>query len=606
MVITDMNILYRFALFSSLWLLLSGIQCSSFDSNLSESSKNQEEFIEKHQPGFEKDTILIHQYHKMATAYLYQNAEKSMLYSKQVLRLSQKHQWAKGKLLAYNLLSTYYLLDGSIDVLRELSNETMILSHRLKLPFYTAHAKRFIADSYAEYRQWDSAQINYQNALKIFTEIGSDSGKAIVLENIANMYRDKNLFDDAFRNYDQSYEIFKKIGFESGKANVLQSKGYLYLRREEYPKAEKLFLEALELYRKEKNFYGELSAINDLGNTYYSDKQYDKSIKMCMIALKYAKLYHSYQQTNWALQTLSRAYRAKNMLKEALVYADEFYYNRRMLHDNSVRRQYTMYQLMYDNQQMDSEIQQKIINEQNTIQQFLIGFSCLIIAFSAFLWFNNKKLRRKNSEIREALIKGQTIERKRVAAELHDHLGGTLASLNWYLYGMDKKALSAEEQKIYDSVHQMVGAAYRQVRSLSHNLMPAELEENGLITALQRLVGKLNENKNIAFTFNHNGFEKRYGSKVEFELYSIVLELTNNILKHSGATNAVININESLKSIHLTITDNGSGINSTSKQGIGLYNVKNRVESLSGKLRILDEAEQGTRIEIEIPKTVMY
>ena len=114
------------------------------------------------------------------------------------------------------------------------------------------------------------------------------------------------------------------------------------------------------------------------------------------------------------------------------------------------------------------------------------------------------------------------------------------------------------------------------------------------------------ENKNIEFTFNHNGFEKRYGSKIEFELYSIVLELTNNILKHSGATNAVININESPKSIHLTITDNGSGINSTSKQGIGLYNVKNRVESLSGKLRILDEAEQGPRIEIEIPKTVMY
>ena len=601
-----MNILYRLGLLPPLWLLLSGIQCSSFDSNLSISSKSADEYIEKHQANFAKDTILIHKYHDLGTTYLYKNAEKSMMYAKKVLQLSQKHQWGKGKILAYNLLSTYYLLDGSHDVLRELSNETVILSQRLNLPFYTAHAKRFMAESYTEYRQWDSAQINYQNALAIFTKIGVDSGRAICLESIGSLYRDKNANEKALNYYNQAYEIYEKLGSARGKASVLQSKGYLYHRLKNYLTSEKLFQEALNLYRKDNNFYGELSIINDLGNIYYWNKQYDKSIEMCLKAYRYSKQYHSIQQTNWALQTLSRAYRGKNMLKEAMKYGDEFAYNRRMLHDGYIRRQYTMYQLMYDNQQMGTAIQQKIIDDQNRIQQFLIGFSSLVIAFTAFLWYNNKKLRRKNTEIREALIKGQTIERKRVAAELHDHLGGTLASLNWYLYGMDKKGLSAEEQKIYDSVHQMVGAAYRQVRSLSHNLMPAELEEHGLVAALRRLAGKLNENKNIEFIFNPNGFEKRYGKKVEFELYSIVLELTNNILKHSGATKATIDINESTRDIHLTISDNGGGINHVSKQGIGLYNVKNRVESLSGKIKILDKPEKGTRIEIEIPKTATY
>ncbi|WP_221391758.1 sensor histidine kinase [Dyadobacter sp. NIV53] len=598
-----MNILYKLGILISLWLLLSGIQCSSFDQNLSVSSRSEDEYVEKHQAGFARDTLLIHKYHKLGTAYLYQNAEKSMMYAKKVLQLSQKHQWGKGKILAYNLLSTYYLLDGSYDVLRELSNETVILSKRLNLPFYTAHAKRFMAESYTEYRQWDSAQINYQNALAIFTKIGVNSGRAICLENMGNMYRDKNKNDLAIKYYDQAYALYEKLNSDRGKASVLQNKGYLYHRIKSHSVSEKLYLEALELYRKDKNPYGELSIFNDLGNTYYWSKQYDKSIEMCLKAYNSSKQYHSIQQTNWALQTLSRAYREKNMLKKALFYGDEFAYNRRMLHDGYIRRQYTMYQLMYDNQQMGTAIQQKIIDEQSRIQQLLIGFSSLIIAFAAFLWFNNEKLRKKNAEIREALIKGQTIERKRVAAELHDHLGGTLASLNWYLYGMDKKGLSPEEQKIYDSVHQMVGAAYRQVRSLSHNLMPAELEEHGLVTALRRLVGKLNENKNIEFAFNHNGFEKRYAKKVEFELYSIVLELTNNILKHSGATKAVIDINESIKNINLTISDNGSGINQVSKQGIGLYNVKNRIESLSGKIQILDEPEKGTRIEIEIPKT---
>ena len=580
---------------------LLGMQCSSYDSNLSDSSKTNDELTEHHQAGFARDTMLVYKYQKMANRYLYQDAQKAMNYAKQVLRLSQKHQWGKGKILAYNLLSTYYLLDGSYDILRELSNETITLSQQRHLPFYTGHAKRFFADSYSEYRQWDSAQINYQNALKIFTEIGDDSSRAICLENLASSHRDRNNVPEAIKNYDEAYRLFDKINFNSGKATVLQSTGYMHSRRKDYVKANQYYLKALTLYLKDKNFYGELSVLNDLGNSYYWDKQYDKAIEMCLKALKYSKMYHSLQQSNWALQTLSRAYRAKNMYKEAMVYGDEYYYNRRMLHDDGIRRQYTMYQLMYDNQQMDTAIQGKVIDEQRRIQQFLLGILGLIVAFSAFLWFNNKKLRRKNSEIKEALIKGQTIERKRVAAELHDHLGGTLASLNWYLYGIDKTALSEEEKKIYDSVHQMVGAAYKEVRSLSHNLMPAELEEHGLIVALNRLIGKLNENKSIEFVFNDNGLNKRYRNKIEFELYSIVLELTNNIIKHSGANHAEIILNENPKNLLLAITDNGLGINTTAKHGVGLTNVKNRVMSLSGKIKILEEPEQGTRIEIEIP-----
>jgi len=147
----------------------------------------------------------------------------------------------------------------------------------------------------------------------------------------------------------------------------------------------------------------------------------------------------------------------------------------------------------------------------------------------------------------------------------------------------------------------MVSSAYKEVRSLSHNLMPAELEEHGLIMALGRLTGKLSENKNIAFTFDHNTQDKRYGNKTEFELYSIVLELANNIIKHSSATVASIRLAETAKTIQLLVSDNGQGFDTSSKQGIGLNNVKNRVQSLSGKIKISNQPEQGTLIEIEIP-----
>lgn len=599
-----MNEFYKLILFFSLGCMLSFCQCTSQGAG-DEVQRNAEVVEAKPQEGFAEDTVLIHKYHRLASEYLFQDAEKSMFYSKHVLRLSQKHQWGKGKLLAYNLLSTYYLLDGSYDVLRELSNETITLSKQLNLPMFTAHGKRFLGESYSEYRQWDSSRINYEHAVKMFTQLKADSSLALSIENLGNCYREKSMYNVAVKLYDQSYKMFDKMGSDWGRATVLQSIGYMHVRTANYAEAEKHFLQSIALFRKIHNRCGELNCLNDLSNTYYYQKKYDQSIEAGLRALAYSKIYHSTQQTNWALVTLSRSYKAKKMYEVALDYSQAVNYVRRMIHDETIKRQYTMYQLMYDNKLMDSEIQQKIISEQQTVQRFLIGFSCLVILFAIFLWFNNKKLRRKNAEIQAALIEGQTIERKRVAAELHDHLGGTLASLNWYLYGIDKKVLSAEEQKIYESVHQMVGAAYKEVRSLSHNLMPAELEEHGLIVALHRLISKLNENKNIAFTFNQKGMNNRLNNKIEFELYSIVLELTNNIIKHSGANQASVDLTENLKTIVLVVSDNGTGMIDPDRQGVGLRNIKSRVESLHGKIHIHSEAQSGIRVEIEIPKVII-
>ncbi|MCE7068483.1 tetratricopeptide repeat-containing sensor histidine kinase [Dyadobacter sp. CY326] len=582
--------------------LLSGSQCTSIFQNNSIAEK-QEVVAAMPVEGFAEDTVLILKYHEFAKEYLFQDAEKAMFYSKHVLRLSQKHQWSKGKILAYNLLSTYYLLDGSYDVLRELSNETMTLSK--DLPLYTAHAKRFLAESYSEYRQWDSARINYRQAIEIFQKLGEDSAAATCIDALGNSYREKGLFDEAIPLYDQAYAIFDKMDSDWGRATVLQNRGYLHVVKKESEVAEGLLKQSLALFRKIQNRYGELNVLNDLANIYCLSDQNDAAIETASMALDFSTIFHSSQQTNWALLSLARAYKNKKMFKEALDHMEKVIFNRRMLHTEYVQRQYTMYQLSYENQIKDFEIQEKEIAEQKTISRFLLVFSSLIIAFAAFLWLNNKKLRRKNAEIREAMARGQAIERKRVAAELHDNLGGTLASLNWYLFGIDRKVLSPEEQKIYESVHQMVGAAYREVRSLSHNLMPEELEEHGLVMALHRLIDKMNENKKIEFKFNISGMSHRLNNKTEFELYSIILELTNNIIKHSGATKGSIDLTENHKNIHLSVSDNGSGLIEPSRQGVGLKNVKNRVESLRGKVQISGEPQRGLKIDIEIPKTIL-
>jgi len=594
--------LYKLAFFTFICCFLLGKQPGYAESGRIGTDLPQTKYPEI----FPADTLLIHKYQKLAAYYMYYDAEKALIYAQQILRLAQKHQWSKGKIIAYDLLGTYYIIDGSYDILREVSNEILLLSQKSGLSLYTANAKRFLAEASAEYKQFELAQANLQSAIQIYTTLHQDSLKAVCLESLGNFYREKLEYPEALRYYDIAYDQYKKIGSKWGMASVLQARGYLYVRKNELGKAERYVDEALSIFRKINSRYGILNGLNDIGNVYFLQNRFDDAIKAEKEALELSHLYKSSRQTNWALICLYKSYKGKNDIQEALNHLEKVDYIRRTRHLERIAREYNMYKLIYENQQMDSEIQQKIITEQKTVQRILIGFSCLILAFAAFLWSNNKKLRQKNAAIKEALIQGQTIERKRVAAELHDHLGGTLASLNWYLYGMDKKLLSEEEQKIYNSVHQMVGAAYREVRSLSHNLMPLELEEHGLVMALDRLVGKLNENNSIQFTFNLSGLDKRFNRKVEFELYSIVLELTNNILKHSQANTATISLQESSKTIDLSIADNGAGIKNKATHGVGLGNVKSRVQSLRGKIQISNESIPGTKIEIEIPKVGVY
>ncbi|PWJ58863.1 tetratricopeptide repeat protein [Dyadobacter jejuensis] len=550
---------------------------------------------------FAKDTMLINKYNQLARKYLFHDASVTIRYAKEALALCQKNHWDRGKLDTYNLLSTYYLIDGSYDILREISNESYNLSIKLDLPVYKAYAERFLAESYAEYREFDKAYFYFESALATFIKYKADSAQALCLENIANYHREKNEWELAEENYNKAYQLNDQLNNPFGKASVLQSEGYMCLRRLQFQKAENLFYRALAINKSINNRYGLLNVYNDLNNFYYITNDFDKSIEIGKLALDFSKRYHSTLHTNWALNCLAKAYKKKNDLPTTVEYLEQISFLRRLTHQERIERQFTMSQLMFDNKQMDIEIQNKTIEEQNAIQVFLIGILVLSIIFAIFLWRANINLRKKNVEIKGALIKGQTLERKRVAAELHDSLGGTLASLNWYLYGIDKKILPDHERTIYNSIQQMVGKAYKDLRSLSHNLMPDDLETHGLVLTIQRLVDKLNENNEISFTFDVSGLDERLGSKVEFEMYSIILELTNNILKHAQAKLARIQIEADPQFINLTVSDDGIGLRVKTDGGMGLGNVRNRVQSLSGTLKI--QIENGTFIFIKIPRT---
>ncbi len=217
----------------------------------------------------------------------------------------------------------------------------------------------------------------------------------------------------------------------------------------------------------------------------------------------------------------------------------------------------------------------------------------------------NDALRRKNQEIQRALVQGQTEERKRVAAELHDNLGGLLSALRLSLETLNADQLLPAEKKLYENVLKMVVSACAEVRNISHHMLPEILEKEGIEKALERLVQSINATGKLTFETDFFGLEKRINKEVEYNLYPVCVELVNNIVKHSHATEATLQIVYTVDEISVVIQDNGRGLQHTpTAAGMGLQNMRSRIAAMHGKYHIDSKPERGTTISIEIPLTI--
>ncbi|GAB2604481.1 tetratricopeptide repeat protein [Spirosoma areae] len=223
-----------------------------------------------------------------------------------------------------------------------------------------------------------------------------------------------------------------------------------------------------------------------------------------------------------------------------------------------------------------------------------------VLARTIELKLANDQLRAKNREIEEALLRGQTLERKRMAADLHDSLGGLLAAIKASLSALNPAKMAEREQEIYHNLLNMSKEAFAEIRYLSHNLQPDELEKQGLSEALTRLINKLNLTQNITFRLD-NAVLPRLGKTTEFNLYSICIELCSNIIRHSEATEADILFRRFNNELNMIVKDNGCGMNPADATGMGLHNIQARMDLIRGRYEIHSDPSQGTTFIFILP-----
>ena len=200
----------------------------------------------------------------------------------------------------------------------------------------------------------------------------------------------------------------------------------------------------------------------------------------------------------------------------------------------------------------------------------------------------------------------QENERRRIASDLHDRLGSMLSTVKIYFSSVEEQIDNQKEQnkEQYNKANSLLDEACEEVRKISHNLISGELVKFGLVSALNQMVKTIEDAGSLKIKMLALGMQNRLDSSVEIMLHRIIQELMNNILKHSKASEVLVQLNRTENNLNIVIEDNGVGFNIESaktKDGMGLKNIETRVKKLNGKVFIDSGKGRGTTTIIDIP-----
>lgn len=234
--------------------------------------------------------------------------------------------------------------------------------------------------------------------------------------------------------------------------------------------------------------------------------------------------------------------------------------------------------------------------KRNKLYYLIAGVA--LLTFFVFLWLYNRnkkriaqeKARQKQISI-DAFIEGEEKEKARIGRELHDGIAQEIVAVKLAMQQQHK------ESALIDDLTRIS----HDIRNISHELMPQTLKEFGLTLAVEDICQKILAPTGIHYEVHSSLSDERLPNKIEITLYRIFQELAHNIIKHSQATEVLVQLRKMSHHVLLTVEDNGKGLPSEKKNGIGISNLKSRVQLVDGNLQYDSSENEGTTAIVRVP-----
>ncbi len=576
---------------------------------------------------FNNSDVLIEYYRSV-------NIDSSNIFINDFLEISKNRNWHGAQIYLLTQLAYNYNLKGNQFLAIETNYKALALAEKFKKTELISQIKLVLGQSYIQLKQFGKAKALLLAVLKNAEISKNEQEVTACLTDLGNIELELKNYTIAENYFNKALSKLQTEPNPLFSGILHQNLGVALAKQHKFELASGNFEKSIYFLKKDKQHYQIGSVYTDLADMNFAEGEIKKAIFYANEAQKMGEISNSPDIISKASFWLYKANNALGNNSKALKYYETYINLKDSLNKEDFQKRINSMQFEYENirnnmkitEQENSILQKK--NENLKLEKnknlILMGFAIALILAGLLFW-NRVRLRKinenlekkveertaeiteanlnlikKNRQISEALLKGQTIERKRVAGELHDNLSSLLSAVNMSINALKPTNLNDSEKKILIGVKEMTHMAYNEVRNISHNIAPDGLEEKGLIFTLKKLIDKINISEKLQINLESNITEK-IDPKIELNLYSIALELINNTIKHAQATSSKISIEKNQDSINLTITDNGVGLQQNVTDGCGLTNIKERVKAMNGVFSIDSKINIGTKINISVP-----
>lgn len=613
------------------------------------------------------DTQAVHHLNELAWRFQQTDPPRAATYARRALVLSRRLRFARGEGKALTLRGVIHTIQGQFDSARLIQTQALALRRRLHDRFGEAGVLNNMGVTELYAGNYPAATAAMIASLRIEEQLGDSGRIAEGLVNLGNVFTQLRQYGAAHR-YTAQYLRFARDS--AGYANGLANLGMITWRLKSDPEAERQLQRATALARRLNEAHALAVAISNLAIVYHEQNRFAEALPLRREGLALFETLGEQQQAAAARLGLgielaelhdpaalpllqrgvqeARALGAREELRdgyqalaEAYAQRSDFapayaYHRRSQTLGDSLLNETSTEQINELNARFETEKKEA----RNRIQALELRARALVIrrqtvlagglglALVAALLISAALLGRARARQRAAVaeeaqrqqraataavLEAEERERRRIGADLHDGVGQLLSAAKLNLSGLEHELTTTvglttppAARGLLDNAIDSLDESLREVRSLSHQLVPNALLRQGLGAAVREFVQKVTAPGQLRVELEVVGLEQRLAPALESALYRIIQELVANVVKHARATEVTLQLLHHGPELTVLLEDNGVGFDPAEARtrpdgGIGLRNLGARVELLGGQLYIDSRPGRGTTVTVEIP-----
>lgn len=460
--------------------------------------------------------------------------------------------------------------------------------------------------------QFSDALSDFERALVFSEKVGEIRLTYNIQNNIGLIYYSKEEYEEAANHYIKTLAHAQKIGFPYAVSVAHLNLSNSYNLIDETVKSIKHADSAL-IYMEKASDSSNYPLVQFLrGTSFRKLKEYSNAENAILTGIEYAESKKNLNQVKDGYDILYKVYEDRGDFKNAFNSLNKYHEFNDSIREKSNKQKLAELQVAYKTEKQERELQEEksksqllesekqIIEQEKQITESrllaILFISIFIIGATIFIFYArsqniSKKQQRKFSQ---DLLSAIDLERRRIAADLHDGIGQSLSYVKSKLQRLDLIGDEKEELK------ENVGNVIEQTRNISHRLHPAYLKKIGIKASIESLLDKVEESENIITSYELDKSIEELPLEVKTQVYRIIQESINNTLKHANAKSIRLIIEKKDQGFHLTYKDNGGGmvINKSKSFGIGMMTMKERAHKINGKISFNSEPKKGFELNL--------